>query len=266
MTTATAAPPGRPAPLPPRSRPAPTRPTPKAAVSFGRIDTDRGQSIVLFGCGGAGKSTLSAIAPGPVAFIDLDDSLAILAGQLPDDVDIRLVEGIASLKAALGWDGRDPFWLQDEAAQLARKPVQLRLALEDYNGSKSLKVQFLNPYGWAGPGAAKADDPTRRKIAHRLGSKLRALTGGTPANPPKPAGRPAAPATRPSAPGCSMEEAWSAFCAAYEGAGPGGSSEDREQQWFSAIGQLLPGRQVETLTNDEWAKVRELGPTLIAPF
>ena len=63
-----------------------------------------------------------------------------------------------------------------------------------------------------------------------------------------------------------MDEAWSAFCEAYEGFGPGGTPEDREQQWFSAISQLLPGRQIDTLTNVEWAKVRELGPTLIIPF
>src|ERR1017187_1195791 len=51
---------------------------------------------------------------------------------------------IESLKAALGWDGRDPFWLQDNASALAQQPVQVKLALEEYEGKQNLKVQFLN--------------------------------------------------------------------------------------------------------------------------
>jgi len=97
---------------------------------------------------------------------------------------------IESLKAALGWDGRDPFWLQDNSAALSQHPVQVRLGYEEHNGKQSLKVQFLNPHGSQRGGVTKADGDARRAINNRLGAKFRALAGGTPANPPKPAGKP----------------------------------------------------------------------------
>jgi len=96
---------------------------------------------------------------------------------------------IEALKAALGWDGRDPFWLQDNAADLAQKPVQVRLAFETYDGQMRLKVAFLNPYGAQPTGVNKADDGVRRSVQNRLGAKFRALAGGTPANAPKPTGK-----------------------------------------------------------------------------
>jgi len=108
---------------------------------------------------------------------------------------------IESLKAALGWDGRDPFWLQDNIEALAVLPVQVKLATSEYNGQQNLKVAFLNPYGAKGGngGVRQADDDLRRNIANRLGAKFRALAGGTPANPPKPAGKPTMPANTATA-------------------------------------------------------------------
>ena len=76
---------------------------------------------------------------------------------------------IEALKAAMGWDGRDPFWLQDNAVALAQKPVQVKLGMEDFNGKLSLKVLFLNPYGSQRGTVVKADDEMRRTLANRLG-------------------------------------------------------------------------------------------------
>ncbi|MFW6062021.1 MAG: hypothetical protein ACOC93_04355, partial [Planctomycetota bacterium] len=50
---------------------------------------------------------------------------------------------VEALKAALGWDGRDVFWLQE--TDLSSHPVQVRLAFEEYGGKTRLKVQYLNP-------------------------------------------------------------------------------------------------------------------------
>ncbi len=50
-------------------------------VAFGKIATATGHRILLYGPGGIGKTTLSAQLPGPVAFIDLDESLPRLKPQ-----------------------------------------------------------------------------------------------------------------------------------------------------------------------------------------
>ena len=81
---------------------------PVRKVAFGKIEP-QGHRVGLFGPGGCGKTTLSATAPGPVAFIDLDDSLPILLPSL-GDLDIRRVTGITGwqdMRDALhsgGWD------------------------------------------------------------------------------------------------------------------------------------------------------------------
>jgi len=185
---------------------------------------------------------------------------------------------IESLKAALGWDGRDPFWLQDNAEALAQHPVQVKLAAEEYNGSVSLKVQFLNPYGSRGGTIPRADDQMRRTVGNRLGSKFRALAGGTPAPAPKPTGKPAAAAPKPqppkapapSAPAATtqqatMEEAWGAFVKEYTSK-PGGNDQDMQQQWFAILAELFPGKQPDQLAPHEWAIMLAEAPGKILPF
>lgn len=107
MTTATMTkPPMRP---PTRGVPPPPATPNRAAVQFGKITTGAGHRIVLYGPGGIGKTTLATNLPGPVAFIDLDDSLPRLASQLSDAP--MLVSGVdtwARLREVLqadGWDG-----------------------------------------------------------------------------------------------------------------------------------------------------------------
>ncbi len=81
---------------------------PVRRVAFGAIEP-QGHRIGLFGPGGIGKTTLAATAPGPVAFIDLDDSLPILRPSL-GELDIRRVGGIAGwqdIRDALHSDGWD---------------------------------------------------------------------------------------------------------------------------------------------------------------
>lgn len=87
--------------------------TPRRQVTFGQVSTTAGHRIVLYGPGGIGKTTLAAQMPGPVAFIDLDESLSRLKGQLEAQgimQNILPVEGVMSwpdLRAALqseGWD------------------------------------------------------------------------------------------------------------------------------------------------------------------
>lgn len=191
---------------------------------------------------------------------------------------------IEALKAALGWDGRDPFWLQDHALELAERPVQVRLAYETYNGQPVLKVQFLNPYGSQRGGVTKGDDTMRRSVGNRLGAKFRALAGGTPANPAVPAGSPApaagdrpAPAAKPAAKavarpapapaapaGCSPEQAWERFV--QHCPPPKWDQQATEAEWFRILAELFPGRQPDQLAPADWARMRDEGPGRIIPF
>ena len=183
---------------------------------------------------------------------------------------------IDSLKNALGWDGRDPFWLQE--TDLSEHPVQVKLTFEEYNGKTRIKVQYLNPYGSSGVGGVtKADGETRRSISNRLGSKLRAVSGpakapaksaAPPKLPPaKPKAKPAeVPPEQPKAGECTKQEAWEAFCAAYEKLGPKGKVEDCEQQWFAILADLFPGKQPDELSPTDWAKMRDQGGAQIIPF
>jgi len=206
-----------------------------------------------------------------------DEGLEITGYHMLEKKDHSLNERtIESLKASLGWDGADPFWLQDNAAELAQKPVQVKLGFEEYEGKTNIRVLFLNPYGSKPAGVTKADDEFRRAAQNRLGVKFRALAGGTPAPAPKPAGRPAPPVPKtapPKAPAATteaptpatMEDAWAAFSAEYN-AKPGGSDEDMEQQWFRIIAELFPGKQPDELTEADWGVVLAEGPGKIVPF
>jgi hypothetical protein len=79
-------------------------------VTFGAIDTNVGQRIGLYGPGGIGKTTLGASLPGPVAFIDLDESLPRLRGALEasgllQNIMVVNVRSWTELRSALQSDG-----------------------------------------------------------------------------------------------------------------------------------------------------------------
>jgi hypothetical protein len=170
---------------------------------------------------------------------------------------------IDALKAALGWDGCDPFWLQDNAKALAQQPVQVKLAFEEYNGQTTLKVAFLNPYGSRG-GVPKADDSLRRDVANRLGMQFRAISGGSPAPAPKPATRQPAgvsPKTPPqstpraslspgtAAPTATMDQAWHEF---NKHCPPEWDQAAIEKSWFRILAELFPGKQPDQISPTEW--------------
>jgi hypothetical protein len=193
---------------------------------------------------------------------------------------------IDSLKAAFGWDGRDPFWLQD--ANMGATVVQIKLGFEEYEGKQRIKVQFVDAADASPRDVPKADDNSRRSINTRLGAKFRALAGGSPAPAPKPTtsrptaakpatsapAKPVAPAAQPVAQVTSagtgqatMEQAWAEFvkhCVDRDRKPLG--QEQAEAEWFAVLGQLFPGKQPEELSPADWAVMRDEGPNHITPF
>ena len=112
---------------PPRHPKQRTTAPPAKHVSFGTIQP-QGHRIGIFGPGGIGKTTLAAGAPGPVAFIDLDDSLPILQPSL-DRYEIRRVDGMAgwqNIRDALGGEGWDE--IKTIVIDSATKAEELALA------------------------------------------------------------------------------------------------------------------------------------------
>jgi len=121
-------------------------------VSFGTIPESKGQRIVLYGTGGIGKTTLACLAPGPVAFIDADESLAILKTQLQDN-DIPLPLPVQatdwkSLRDALHSDGWDKVQtiVCDTATMIEQWATMHTLLTVPHE--KGYKVQRIEDYGF----------------------------------------------------------------------------------------------------------------------
>jgi len=141
-----------------------------------------------------------------------------------------------------------------------------------------LKVAYLNPFGsTGGGGVSKADASTRKSIANRLGSKLRAISGPAQA-PAKPSAPPALPPAKPKAapPAASsqppaakpteatMEQAWEEFTKHCPP--PKWDQQAIEAEWFRILADLFPGKQPDELSAVDWGTMRDRGPSGIIPF
>lgn len=135
----------RPLPPPPQGRQDQRR------VTFGAVAKGGGHRVVLYGPGGIGKTTLAVQAPGPVAFVDLDDSLPRLRagmGEALDDVRMVEVGGFAGLRGALqseGWDEIKTIVI-DSATRAEELCVAETIATIPHE--KGHKVQRLEDYGF----------------------------------------------------------------------------------------------------------------------
>jgi hypothetical protein len=138
-------------PAPPPVAPAagPARP-----VSFGKVTSTCGHRAVLYGPGGIGKTTLACQAPGPVAVIDLDESLGRLRGQLETAgilANVRLVDGVPTWQAmramlrAPGWDG-----IKTIVLDTITKGEELAVAdtLATVPHEKGHRVERIEDYGY----------------------------------------------------------------------------------------------------------------------
>ena len=169
------------------------------------------------------------------------------------------------LKAACGWDGRDPLWLQD--ADLSQTIVQITLGYEQYNGQDRIKVRFIDAEDAVGGAIPHADDSARKAIKTRLGAKMRALAGGSPKSAPKPTGRPKPPTApaKTKAPESTLEEAWAAFADACQEVNVT-EQEEMEGLWFRILAELFPDKQPDDFTPADWGVVLAEAPEKVTPF
>ena len=117
-----------------------------------------GHRVVLYGTGGAGKTTLACALPGRTAFIDLDESLGKLAGvqdKLADGsvvaVDVRGEDGeptwerLRDALNATGWDGIDNVVIDSfTAAEELAKAFVLRTVPV----GKGMMAKSIEDYGY----------------------------------------------------------------------------------------------------------------------
>lgn len=129
--------------------PAPPAPPARPGVRFGNIATAFGHRVVLYGPGGIGKTTLAAASAGPVAFIDLDESLPRLQKQLDEQgllTNIMPVSGIATwadLRRELqadGWDSIKTIVI-DTVTRAEELAVEHTLANTLQDGKRSTSVE-----------------------------------------------------------------------------------------------------------------------------
>jgi len=148
------------APLPTKDRPASPKlppkpkadaPPPLSPVTFGPVPDGAGHRVAIYGPGGIGKTSLAAMAPGPVAFFDLDGSLPVLADQLPE-MDIRPVEcppTWAALRDALhapGW-GEIATIVIDSATRAEELCAEWVIANVPHE-KNNVTIKRIEDYGW----------------------------------------------------------------------------------------------------------------------
>jgi hypothetical protein len=121
-------------------------------VMFGQVSTTAGHRIVLYGPGGIGKTCLAAQMPGPVAFVDLDESLGKLKRYM-DEREIRVtpVDGVNNwqdLRTALQSDGWDK--IKSIVIDTGTKAEELAVAhtLGVVPHEKGQKCNSIEDYGY----------------------------------------------------------------------------------------------------------------------
>lgn len=124
-------------------------------VSFGRIPEQNGHRIVIYGAGGGGKTSLAAMAPGPVAFFDIEESLPRLRASFAEsglNLDIRPVDapatwqGIRGALHAGGWDEIRTIVI-DSATRLEELAVNHTLATVPHE-KKEILIRRIEDYGF----------------------------------------------------------------------------------------------------------------------
>lgn len=114
-------------------------------VKFGKPQSSSGHRVVLYGPGGIGKTSLASLAPAPVVFMDLDDSIARLniASDIVENIDTW--QQIRDAINSPGWDGKKTIVVDSitKAEELAAK-----YTCDTVPHEKGHKVKRIEDYGY----------------------------------------------------------------------------------------------------------------------
>lgn len=149
--------------IPPRPKTpqAPANQQSSNIVRFEKVlDSKLGHRCVLYGTGGIGKSTLACLAPGPVAFVDADESLEKLKPQLleldipvPVKIPASSWDDVRTMTQSSGYDGIKTLvydvwapiqlWLERFTLSDVKKDNgSIASSIEDYGYGKGYKFTF----------------------------------------------------------------------------------------------------------------------------
>lgn len=155
---------------------------------------------------------------------------------------------IDRLKAVYGWDGATPYWFEDQQG-LSEDYVLITVEDEVYNGKTRARVAWVNRKTDRPGGGMQPSTPEgRRAIESRIGSKLRAHSGGMRAPaPPVPAGGPApvTPSRAPTVPAApsqalTLDAAWAQWLEACKG-----DNSKAQHEWSRLVIAKWPGVRLD---------------------
>lgn len=164
---------------------------------------------------------------------------------------------INNFKEVLLWDGKSI----EHLTTVKEAEVQVELVWEDYEGKRRLRVKYMNSADAEG-GQVKHDPDAMKRAQSRLGSKLRALSGGSAVPATKPAPAPSTP-PQVSAPvstpqegfpweSSSADACWSDFTKKF----PNLPQASLGKGWNDLIQRAHPGcTDINTLTPEQWGEV-----------
>lgn len=121
----------------------------KKKLSFRKSDANRGRRIGVYGPGGIGKTTLamSLASRGPVAIIDLDDSIPSIRHELAEEPLIVEADSFQDILDALesdGWDDVRTIVIDT----VTRLEELIRLYVLETVKSDGQSVERIEDYGW----------------------------------------------------------------------------------------------------------------------
>ena len=209
------------------------------------------------------------VGEGDVATTTTVKSYSTLIGK-DGVVNTRTVD---NLKEVFGWDGNDPFWLQETDLSGVIHDIVVESEPFTTESGKTIntpKVKWINVRGQSG-GNGMPVPADKRAVLAKYGSKFRAVSGGVkPAVAPTAPAKPAAPTAPPKLtpppaqkplPGmppepeldvadATQEEAWAVLVEANQGA----DQPALETIWFDAIKGTR--KKAHELTGKDWGKLR----------